>query len=103
MKSGPVAAEAVRTIQEQHVQVDIEVQSRAEALDQGDCAAAGAGGHGQAGLANHERRDGTLHHGQYCGQCLGLGCEEEAQGKRKGQHPLPDRHFGKDVIDQVRG
>ncbi len=36
VKDGPLAAKSIGAVQEQHVQVDVEVERRAETLDQGD-------------------------------------------------------------------
>jgi hypothetical protein len=54
-------------------------------------------------MVNHEGRDTALNHRQHPGQRFRLRGQQEAQGKRKGQHPLANRHFGKHVIDQVGG
>ena len=34
---------------------------------------------------------------------IGVGGEQEAQRKRKGEHPLPDRNLGEHVIDKMSG
>jgi len=39
-----------------------------------------------------------MHHGKYGRQGFGLGGEQKAQGKGKGQHELSRRCFGKHVV-----
>lgn len=81
----------------------VQVQGRAEALDQGGRAGSRPGRDGQPRVSDHKGGEGALHHGEHGRQGLGLGGEQKAQGKREGQHPLSDRCFRKHVIDQVGG
>jgi len=48
MKGGPITGEGLGAFQKQHVQVNIQIQGRAEALDQGNCAGTCIGSHGEA-------------------------------------------------------
>ena len=54
-------------------------------------------------MVKQESRNGALNNGQQFSERLGIDGEQEAQGKRKGQHPLSDRCLGKYVIDRVGG
>jgi hypothetical protein len=54
-------------------------------------------------VSDHKAGDGALHDGQYLRECVRIVGEQETQGKRKGQHPLPNWCFGKHMIDQVGG
>jgi len=65
MKSTATTTEGVDPIKEQHVQVNIQVQRGAEALD----------------------------HRQYLSQYVRLGCEQESQRKRKRQHELTNGRY----------
>jgi hypothetical protein len=103
MKSTATTTEGVDPIKEQHVQVNIQVQRGAEALDQGNGAGAGAGRNSQARVVDQEGRDTALDHRQHLSQYIRLGCEQESQRKRKRQHELTNGRFGKHVIDQVGG
>ena len=101
MESRSVPFQRIYTVQNQHVQVDIEVQGAAETLDQGDDpgACAGAGGEscpmGQIGL------DGPDDDCEAAAKRIGLAGEEQAQGPGEAQYPLTHRHFRNDVIDQM--
>jgi hypothetical protein len=48
-------------------------------------------------MVKQESRNGALNNGQQFSERLGIDGEQEAQGKRKGQHPLSDRCLGKYV------
>jgi hypothetical protein len=54
-------------------------------------------------VSDHKAGDGALHDGQYLGEPVRIVGEQETQGKRKGQHPLPNWYFRKHMIDQVGG
>ena len=54
-------------------------------------------------MANQESRNRALHDGKYLRKRLRIVGEQETQGKRKGQHPLANRYFGKHMVDQVGG
>ena len=86
------------------MEVRVEIQGVAEALNEGDGAAAGpairggnarpAADRGEHG-AHEDLRD-VSDQGRVVGKAI-------AKGKRHRQHPLADRHFGKDSIHQMRG
>ena len=69
----------------------LEVQCRAEALDQGYRTGLGAGGDCESGLLDEICGDDPVNNTQDLAQYLRLGGEQEAQGIGKGEHPLPDR------------
>jgi len=103
------AFEGVDAVEEKHVKVNVEVQRRAEALDEGDRPGLGAGGDGESGLLDEVCGDGAVHHAQDLAQDLRLGGEQEAQRvgegqphRRWGTH-MTDGLFRKDVIDQMGG
>ncbi len=52
VESGSVTLKGIGPIEEQHVQVDVQVQGRAETLDQGDRAGTRTGSHGEARMAD---------------------------------------------------
>jgi len=85
------------------MQMYVQVQGRTEALNQSDCASAGARGHGKTRVPDQERRDTALHHCQHLCQGSRLSSEQEAQREWKGQNKLPDWNFGKHVVDKVCG
>ena len=76
------------------MEVNVEVECRAETLDEGDCPGLGAGGDGESGLLDEVCGDGAVHHAQDLAQDLRLGGEQEAQRVGEGQHPLPNRLLG---------
>jgi hypothetical protein len=57
---------------------------------------------GGPGIAQQVARDHALLHLQHRRDQLGLPGQQHAQRDRQRQHPLPYRHVGDDVIDQVR-
>ena len=60
------------------MEVDIQVQRRAEALDEGDSPGLGAGGDRETGLLDEVCGDRSIHHAQHLTQYVGLGGEQEA-------------------------
>ena len=72
-RSGAVAHPRAQpgAIHEEHVQVDVEVQRRAEALDEGDGAGARTGAHAQSGAADEEGGDRPVDDAQDLGECRG--------------------------------
>ena len=87
VEAGPFLVERVDAIHEKHVQVDIEVQRRAESLDEGDGAGAGAGAHAQSGTEDQRRR----HH-----QREGEG--ERELGLRPAEVAFPRREQGREAV-----
>ncbi len=96
-----VAAAPVHPVQHQAVKVDVQVRSRAEALDERDGAAVAFVGL-QAGALQQVPRHHALHHLQHRGDEFGLRGQQQAQRDRQRQDPLAHRHVRDDVIDQVR-
>jgi hypothetical protein len=95
-----IDAAAVHPVQHQTVQVDVEVGSGSEALDQRDGATVAFFGL-EPGGAQQMAREHALHHLQHRRDQLGLCGQQHAQRDRQRQHPLPHRHMGDDVVDQV--
>ena len=77
VQAGPFIVERVDAIDEEHVQVDVEVQRRAESLDEGDGSGAGAGAHAQSGAADEEGGDRPVDDTQDLGEHRGAGREQE--------------------------
>ena len=77
VQAGPFIVERVDAIDEEHMQVDVEVQRRAEALDEGDGSGAGAGAHAQSGAADEEGGDRPVDDTQDLGEHRGAGREQE--------------------------
>ena len=61
------------------MEVDVEVQRGAEALDKGDRPGLGAGGDGESRLLNEVCGDRSIRHAQDLTQYLGLGGKQEKQ------------------------
>jgi len=101
METRPAVFPGVDPIQHQHVQVHIEVQRAAEALDEGDDAGAGTIG----GLQTRPLRKAGLYgsgdHGQAAAQSLRAAGEEHAQRPGEAQDPLAHRYGRDDVVDEV--
>ena len=76
-KRGPFIVERVDAIDEEHVQVDVEVQRRAESLDEGDGSGAGTGAHAQSGVADEEGGDRPVDDAQDLGEHRGAGREQK--------------------------
>jgi hypothetical protein len=96
-----VGTAAVRAVQHQAVQVDVEVGGGPEALDQSNGATV-AFVSDEPGSGQQVPRDHALHHLQHRRDQLGLCGQQHAQRDRQRQHPLPHRHMGDDVVHQVR-
>lgn len=62
VKSRPAAIEEIDPIQEQHMKVRVQVQRRAEALDQGDRTRPGLRGHCETCSPDQEWRNAALYH-----------------------------------------
>jgi len=90
----------VHAVEPQHVEVNIQVQRAAEALDQGHRTALGAGAV-DAGLIGQPAGDHALHDAQHRANGFWLAGEQETQGVRKAQHPLPHRPRAEHLLDQV--
>jgi hypothetical protein len=72
----------IHAVDEDHVQVHVQVQRRAEALDQRDGAGV-AGAARQASLAQQMARDRAIHRAQHSVSTAGSGREQEAQRHRQ--------------------
>ena len=71
VEAGLLVFERVGAIDEEHVQVDVEVQRRTDALDEGHGAGAGAGAHAQPGAADEEGGDRPVDDAQDLGEHRG--------------------------------
>ena len=77
VEAGPFIVERVGAVDEEHVQVDVEIQRRAESLDEGDGSGAGAGAHAQSGAADEEGGDRPVDDAQDLGEHRGAGREQK--------------------------
>ena len=84
------------------MKVDIEVESRAEALYQRHC----PGGtilERESGLVDQVGGDRPVNDAQHLAHGLGVGRKQVAQRKGKADDPLAQWHIGEDFIRQQRG
>jgi hypothetical protein len=92
----------IHAIQKQHVKVDVQVQRRAEALDQRHGPGRGAVAR-EAGLTDEIVRDGPVHHAEHLRECGRVRGQQEPQRVWQRQHPLSQRTFGQHLIGQRCG
>lgn len=90
----------VHPVQPQHVEMHVEIERAAEALDQRDRTAARVGPL-DARLIRQPAADDPLHDAQHRADHLRLAGEQQAQGKRNAQHPLPHRPRAEHLFHQV--
>ncbi len=90
----------VHAVEPQHVEVNIQVQRAAEALDQGHHAALRRIPR-HAGLIGKPTGDHALHDAQHRANGFWLAGEQETQGVRKAQHPLPHRPRAEHLVHQM--
>lgn len=95
-----VGALDVHPVEEQHVEVQVEVERTPKALDQRHRAGGSALGT-EAGLRREMRGDAALDDAQHRTHDLGAAREEKAQGIGNAQHPLPHRLLGKDLVHSL--
>ena len=74
--------------------MDVEVERRAETLDEGDGTGLRAGGDGESGPLEEVGRDRAVDNAENLAQYLRLGGEQETQGIGEGEHPLSDGLLG---------
>ena len=86
--------EGVSAVEHQQMQVDVQVQRRAEALDERHNASLCASADAKTGTTLHRRGQGARHNREHVGEQVGTRREEQAQRPRKGQHPLAYGHAG---------
>lgn len=89
---GSMASIDIHAIEEQHVEMDIQIEHRPEPLDQRDCTRSGR----VACIAcfpDQMRGDDTVNDAQHAPLDLGPAGEQEAQLKGKAQYPLAQGLF----------
>lgn len=101
------AQRAIRTldidpVEEQHVEVQVQIQRAAETLDQGDRAGLRRLPR-EARLLDQVRSDAPVDDAEHPAHDLGAAREQEAQRIRDTQHPLTHRLRGKHLVDQQCG
>ena len=77
VQTGRFVIERVGAVDEEHVQVRVEVQRGAEALDEGDGSGVGAGAHAQSGAAHEEGGNRPVDDAQDLGEHRGACREQE--------------------------
>ena len=77
VQAGPFLFERVGAVDEEHVQVGVEVQRRAESLDKGDGSGARTGAHAQSGAADEECGDRPVDDAQDLGEHRGASREQK--------------------------
>jgi hypothetical protein len=95
-----VSGFGVDTVEEKYVKVDIEVQCTTESLDQRHRAGL-RGLSGETRLLDQVRRYCPVYNTQHPIHQLRTAGKQEAQLKRKAQHPLTYRLFRQELIDQL--
>ncbi len=93
------------------MQVGVQIERRAETLNQGDGARLCTRGHGEPGPSDQKRCNAALYHGQHLGQGIWLCGQQKAQRKRKrrpadfSRHgfPLGDLELLESYIHQATG
>jgi len=96
-----IAALNIHSVEEQHVQVDVQVERAAETLDQGDHTSLGRLA-GKPRLRDQVRGDAAVDKGQHMTHDRRAAREQEAQRIRDAQHPLAHRLLGKHLVPQQR-
>lgn len=91
----------VHAVEKQHMEVNIEVQRTAEALDQGDRAGLGRLTE-EARLPDQVRGDAAVDNAEYPTHDLRPARKQEAQRVRNAQHPLAHRLLGKHLVHEQR-
>ena len=82
------------------MEMNIEIGRGAKPRDEGHRAGLGLG-LGQAGLVNHEGREGAVDHLQHRRKQLRLGGKQMPQWDGKGYHPLAHGHARDDLLNQM--
>jgi len=95
-----IGAAPVHAVQQQAVQMNVEVDRRAEALDQRHGAAVSFASL-ELGVAQHIAREHALQHLQHRCDQLGLRGQRQAQPYRQRQDSLPHWHLRDHRVDQV--
>jgi hypothetical protein len=102
MELDPMFIKRVDAIENEHVNVDVQIQGRAKSLYQGDRTGTRTTGDLEPGTLRKIGLDGANDDGKTAAESIGLIGEKQAQGPGETQHPLPDRYRRNDMIDQVR-
>ena len=82
------------------MQVDVQVERRAKALDERDDAGLGTDTSAKPRTTLHRRGQRSRHHSEHAGEQVRACREEQAQRPRERQHPLAHGHAGEHVLDQ---
>ena len=100
---GSVGAGGEEAIGDHAVGVRIKIQCPAKALDEGDSAGLAVGDAQRPAASPLPVEDAAHIALEHVGKEGLVDRESESHRPRKGQHPLPVRRFGQDVVDQLGG
>jgi hypothetical protein len=105
VKDGPSlpCAPDKHTVGHEGVEVDVQIQGGAEALNNGDGAAAGVREPDGAGVAAEEGEGGEEEGSEYGSAEVIVPGEAESQGDGQGEHPLSNGDAGKDALPPAKG
>lgn len=96
-----VVFEGVDAVENQHVEMNIKIESTTEALYQGNGTGTSATGHLETCSLGEIGLDGPKDDGKTTAEDIRAVGEEQTQGPGETQHPLPNRYRGNDMIDQM--
>jgi len=97
-----VGALDIHPVEEQHMEVNIQIQRTAKTLDQRDRAGVRRLMR-QSGLLDQVRSNHPVNDAEHLAHDRRAAGEQETQWKRKTQHPLAHRLFRENLIHQQRG
>jgi hypothetical protein len=93
----------IGAVERERVEVEVEVQRRPEALEEGDRAALlGTYAPVAPNAPPQLREERAQERAKHFSRDLGIVCTAVAKWVRKREHPLADRHRGEDAIHEVR-
>ena len=102
MEPRSVLLQRIDPVQDQHVQVDVQVQRAAKTLDEGHDPGARTAAGRESCPAGEIGLDGADDDRKTAAECVGPAGEEQAQGPGEAENPLTHRHIRNDVVDQMR-
>lgn len=103
MKPRTPAVARKHAVEHQRVKVDVEIERPAEALQDDNRAAAAARDAPLTQPATETSEHGPHEESRHRAAALVIPRQAVAQPMRQRQHPVPDRHVGQDVVDEMRG
>jgi len=92
MKTRPVTLHCIYPVQDDHVQVDVKVQSAAKTLDEGHHTGSAARRTSQSRALNQSGLNGPCDHSEAAAERIGPAGEEQSQGPGEAAHRRWDTH-----------